>query len=301
MKKLNFLLMALIMSVTTLFVTSCSDDDDPVDPGPSLTLKGGADYTSTDATIEIGTVIKVGVIGNKSSVSGNKLTRFKVDFIANNIPNTIIDTTLNADSFNWDRLIAFNEVGEGNLSFQLTDKGGMTATKTFTITIEDPGSQINKYMDIEFGSWDDVNGSFFSSSEGLLYTVGQTKATPANQAKIDFVFFKGVENGNALASPDNPALATIQTLQVNGWTVKNQTRFNTTNISVSQFDAIGDSYSFPNFNLSGTKDIINQLVDTGEMGRVFLFKTKDNKLGLVKIDDLYSRGDRAKVDVIVQK
>ncbi|MDY0342550.1 MAG: hypothetical protein RBR28_03200 [Lentimicrobium sp.] len=301
MKKLNFLLMALLMSTATLFVTSCSDDDDPIDPGPSLTLKGGADYTSDTKIINVDETIKIGVIGNKSSVSGNKLTRFKVEFITNNLPQTIFDTTLNSDSFNWDRTLSFDGVGEGNLSFQLTDKGAMTTTKAFTITIEDPGSQINKFMDVEFGSWNDAAGSFFSSSEGLLYTVGQTKGTPANQVKIDFVFFKGVQNGNAIASPDNADLQTITTLQVAGWTTQNQTRFNTTNISVSQFDAIGDSYNFPNFNLSGTKDIINQLIDTGENGRVFLFKTKDNKLGLIKIDDLYSRGDHAKVDIIVQK
>lgn len=301
MKKLNFLLMALLMSAATVFVTSCSDDEEEIDPGPSLTLKGGSDYTSDDKTINVSETIKVGVIGNKSSVSGNKLTRFKVAFTTNNIPQTLLDTTLNTDSFNWERTLSFDGVGEGVLSFQLTDKGAMTTTKSFNIVIEDPGSQINKFMDIEFGSWDDANGSFFSSQEGILYTVGQTKNTPDNQAKIDLVFFKGVENGNAIASPDNPAIATIQTLQVAGWTVKNETRFNTTNISVSQFDAIGDSYSFPNFNLSGTKDIINQLVDTGESGRVFLFKTKNGKLGLLKVDDLYSRGDRAKVDIIVQK
>ncbi|GAB1403388.1 hypothetical protein MASR1M74_05660 [Lentimicrobium sp.] len=290
------------MSTATLFVTSCSsDDDDPIDPGPSLTLKGGSDYTSDDKTINVGETIKFGVIGNKSSVSGNKLTRFKLDFIANNIPEKMFDTTLNSDSFNWDGTMKFTGVGEGNLSFQLTDKGGMTTTKTFKITIEDPGSAINKYKDVTFGSWNDPEGSFFSASEGLLYTVGQTKATPANQAKIDFIFFKGATNGNSLASPDNADLQTITTLQVKNWSVKNQTRFNTTDISVSQFDAIGDSYNFPPFNLTGTKDIINNLVDTGENGRVFLFKTQAGKLGLVKIVDLYSRGDRAKVDVIVQK
>lgn len=300
MKKLNFVLMALLLSAATVF-TSCSKEDDPIDPGPSLTLKGGSDYTSDDKTINVGETIKFGVIGGKSSVSGNKLTRFKVDFTANNIPQKIVDTTLNTDSFNWDYSLRFDGVGDGVLSFQLTDKGGMTTTKSFKVTIEDPGSKINKFMDVAFGSWDDVNGSFFSTSEGILYTVGQTKGTPANQAKIDFVFFKGAVNGNALASPDNASLQTITTLQTAGWTTKNETRFNETNISVSQFDAIGETYSFPNFNLSGTKDIINNLIDTGENGRVFLFKTKNNKLGLIKIDDLYSRGDRAKVDIIVQK
>jgi hypothetical protein len=40
-------------------VTSCGKDDDPVDPGPTLNLKGGATYTSADATVQSGSVIRV--------------------------------------------------------------------------------------------------------------------------------------------------------------------------------------------------------------------------------------------------
>lgn len=296
MKKWNYLFMALLMSAAVM-VTSCGKDDDEVDPGPTLNLKGGAEYTSADATVQSGSVIRVGVNGLKSSVSGEKLVRYKFSITANNTPTTYVDSTFSSDSFTWETEITLSGVGEIRLAFELWDKNGMTADQAFNIIIEDPGMQINKYVDVEFGSWNDAVGSFFSSIEGITYTVGQTSASPLNQAKIDFLFFKGVSNQNTMASPDDADANTINDLKLNLWTNKNQTRFNATTITAAQFDAIGETYQFPTFNLSAQTSKMNNLVN----GQVFLFKTKNDKLGLVKIVDLYSRGDRAKASIIVQK
>jgi hypothetical protein len=296
MKKWNYLFMALLMSAAVV-VTSCGKDDDPVDPGPTLNLKGGATYTSADATVQSGSVIRVGVNGLKSSVSGDKLVRFKFAITANNTATTYVDSTFSSDSFTWETDLTLSGVGEVRLSFELWDKNGMKADQAFNVTIEDPGMQINKFLDVEFGSWDDAVGSFFATTEGGNYTVGLTATIPANQQKIDLIFFKGASNGNTFASPDDADVNTIATLKVNQWTYKNQTRFNPTTITAAQFDAIGETYQFPTFNLSAQTSKMNNLVN----GQVFLFKTKNDKLGLVKIVDLYSRGDRAKASIIVQK
>ncbi|HOI88788.1 MAG TPA: hypothetical protein PLV51_13095 [Lentimicrobium sp.] len=296
MKKWNFLFMALLMSVAVVF-TSCSDDEE-VDPGPSLSLKGGTAYTSQDATVQINDAILVGVNGLKSPVSGQKLNRFKFSIISNNVETVYVDSTLNSDTFTWESELTFSGVGTGRLLFELWDKGGMRAEQSFNITIEDPGAQINKYLNVEFGSWNDAVGSFFASKEGITYTVGQTRNVPANQIKIDFVFFKGATNFNTFASPDDADLQTIQDLgPISAWTTKNQTRFNPSTMTAAQFDAIGETFQFPTFNMLQQTTKVNNLVE----GQVFLFKTHDNRLGLVKVVDLYSRGDRAKASVIIQK
>jgi len=297
MKKWNYLFMALLMSAAVM-VSSCGGDDDEVDPGPTLNLKGGAAYTSADATVQSGSVIRVGVNGLKSSVSGDKLVRYKFSITANNTPTTYVDSTFSSDSFTWETDITLSGVGEIRLSFELWDKNGMKADQAFNIIIEDPGMQINKFLNVEFGSWNDPVGSFFSSTEGITYTVTQTRNVPANQAKIDFLFFKGSQNANTFASPDDPDAATINDLgPLSDWTNKNQTRFNATAITAAQFDAIGETYQFPTFNLSAQTSKMNNLVN----GQVFLFKTKNDKLGLVKIVNLYNRGDRATASIIVQK
>lgn len=294
MKKVNYLFAAFVMSAAVL-VTSCGKDEAVTDPGPSLTLKGGTGYTSTDAIIEIGTSIKVGVVGGKSSVSGNKLTHFKFIFTSNNIPTTLLDSVISTDSFNWETNLEFTSIGTGVLSFQLTDKGNMMTEKFFSVTVQGP--ETIKYSNVEFGSWNDAIGSFFASSEGFTYNVTQTSTSPSNQAKIDFLFFKGVTNGNTIASPDDVDANTITDLKLNLWTTKNQTRFNPSSYSPTQFDAIGTNFQFPNFdsNLQTTK--MNNLA----VGNVFLFKTQSGKLGLVKIVSLYTKGDKMRIDVVMEK
>ena len=269
--------------------------DTEVDPGPSLTLKGGSGYTSNDVTISTGTTIKVGVVGGISSVSGNKLTRFKLVFTSGNIPATLFDTTLNTGVFDWETNLTFTNEVAGTLSFELTDMGNMKATKTIHITVTGP--ETIKYSNIEMGSWNDVNGSFFSTSEGIVYNITQTMSSPANQAKIDFLFFKGTVNGNTIAAPDDVDANTIPEYKLNLWTNRNQTRFNAINISAAQFDAIGANYEFPDFEPDVQTTKMNQLA----VGDVFLFKTQGNKPGLVKIVSLYTRGDKMKIDVIMEK
>lgn len=282
----------MLFIATTVFVTSCNKDETTT--GPTLNLKGGANYVSADATVQVNDPVLVGVTG---SAGDDNLTRFKMTITSNNVPTTVIDTTFNSPSFDWEVELNFEGVGEGRLSFELWDKGGLKAEKAFTITVEDPGMEINKYPDVELGSYNDAVGSFYSSTENIVYTRGQLTTSPSNQAKIDFLFFKGTANANTIASPDDADANTINDLQLVNWTNKNQTRFNTTTITAAQFDAIGDTYQFPIFNMSTQTTKVNNLAE----GQVVLFKTEAGKLGLIKVVDLYSRGDLVKVDVIVQK
>jgi hypothetical protein len=297
MRKFSYLFAALLMTAA-VFVSSCTKDEE-TDPGPSLTLKGGAGYTSADATILVGTTIKFGVVAGKSSVSNDKLTRFKCTLTSNNVPNTIKDTTLNADSFNWETSIQFTSVGSGRLSFEITDKGGVVVEKSFIVNVEGP--ETVKYSNIELGSWNDAIGSFFATSEGVAYNVAQTSTIPSNQAKIDFLFFKGAVNGNTIAAPDDVDANTISDLKLNLWTNKNQTRFNPVSINAAQFDAIGTNYQFPAFNLGLQTTKVNEPNDQLAPGKVFLFKTQAGKVGLIKIVDLYTKGDKMKIDVVMEK
>lgn len=299
MKKVNFLFMALLMSAAVM-VTSCgSDDDDPIDPGPSINLKGGVGYTSKDDTIRVNTPITVGVTGLKSSVTNAKLIRFKFSIISNDISDTFKDTTFSSDSFAWETDLTFTGTGKARLLFEMWDKNNKKNEESFNIVVEDPGAAVNKYVDVEFGSWNDAAGSFFASTEGVTYTVGQTANLPANQAKIDFLYFHGQTNKNTMASPDDADANGINDLKLNLWTTKNQTRFNPSNLTPAQFNAIGASYQFPTFDFGSQTTKVNNL----KVNDIFMFKTKDNKLGLVMITHLSTptRGDTSKATIIVQK
>ena len=281
-----------------VFVSSCSKDEE-TDPGPSLILKGGAGYTSADATILVGTTIKFGVVAGKSSVSNDKLTRFKCTLTSNGLATTIKDTTINVDSYDWETNYLFETIGSVILSFEINDKGGVVVVKSFIVNVEGP--ETVKYSNIELGSWNDAIGSFFATSEGVAYNVAQTSTIPSNQDKIDFLFFKGVDNGNTIAAPDDIDANTIADLKLNLWpeSNKNQTRFNPASINAAQFDAIGTNYQFPVFNIGLQTSKVNQLTK----GKVFLFKTHgvNGKVGYIKIVDLYTKGDKMKIDVVMEK
>ncbi len=295
MKKWNLLLSMFLMAAA-LFVTSCTDDEE-TDPGPSLTLKGGSEYTSTDATIQVEEPILVGVTGASSTVSNDKLTRFKFSIVSNDVPEVFVDSVFSEATFNWETEITFTSVGEANLLFELWDKGGKKVQKSFRITVENSAMEINKDLNFDLGSWNDAVGSFYSTTDGEVYTRGLMLNNPTNQAKIDFLFFKGVVNANTIAAPDDTDANTINELQLEPWTIKNSTRFNTTTITAAEFDAIGTTYQFPAFDMNTQTSKVNAVAD----GQVILFKTEGGKLGLIKIVDLFSRGDLATISVIVQK
>ncbi len=267
------------------------------DPGPTLNLKGGFGYTSSDVTIAPGELIRVGVVGISSHVSSNKLVRFKMTETSMDFPAILLDSVLNSENFDWDTYLSFlADPGSLELEFEITDAGGMKASRTLHLTIAS-SQNTERYNNVELGSWNDAIGSFFATSEGIIYNIAQTYAVPANQAKIDFLFFKGMTLSNTIASPDDVDANAIADLKLNLWLNKNQTRFNTTSMTAAQFDAIGASYEFPEFDFSSQMTKASQL----SVGDVILIKTQSNKLGLIKIESLYTKGDKMKIDVVMEK
>ncbi len=282
-------MLSMFLMAGALFVTSCSDDETT---GPTLDLKGSSGYTSDDVTISAGSTITIGVIGT----AGDKnLSSFTMTSTNNNVPYEVMDTTLNSSSFNLDIEITFTEenLGANRLLMTLADKDGNKSTQSFTVTVENGAVAVKKASSVEFGSFNDAIGSFYNTTDMALYTVAQAKL---NQAKVDFLFYKGAQNGNTIAAPDDVLAATeISTFQLNTWTTRNATRFAKGVVTAAQFDAITTTFDFPEFN--STSSDAAQLAD----GDVVFFQTVSGKLGLIKVVDLYTRGDRAKFDIIVQE
>lgn len=290
-----FSYLTILLLVGSAFMVSCSKDEEGGD-GPTLTLKQGANYVSENQTIAGDEDILVGVDGASGDAA---LTRFKFVAVVNNVPQDVVDSTFNNNTFDWEMQLSFSGAGEYVLQFELWDANGAKDTKEITVTVEVAASPVNRYDNIELGSWNDEIGSFYSTSENLIYTVGQSVGSITTQGKIDFIFFKGTTNENSIASPDDASVQTISTFRLSEWAAvnKNETRFNTTTMTAAQFDAIGETYQFPAFDTSTQKTIINNLTE----GQVIMFKTEQGKLGLIKVFDLYTRGDRASIDVIVQQ
>lgn len=234
-----------------------------------------------------------GIVANKSTTHNNLLSKLNIYY--NEL--TLLDSTLNTANFSGDFEIKFIGIGTGKLRFKITAEGGLTDETSLNVTIlESPvvGVEVDKNSGVELGSFNDPVGSFYSTTERKAYKVAEAML---EQGKIDFLFFKGVTNLNTIAAPDDEDAATISDFHLTEWTTKNPTRFYLADITAEDFDAIEDKCVFPEFDAEKAETKANELKNND----VVFFKTVGDKLGYIKIVDLYHRGDRIKFDVIVMK
>ncbi len=115
-----------------------------------------------------------------------------------------------------------------------------------------------------------------------------------NTDKVDIIFFKGPQNQNTLASPDDDAVKEVYS-SINNWPVHNQTRFQLTDLTVDDFDAIAEFHVFPEFTSELTRASHLENED------ILYFKTEAGKHGYIKIINLYTRGDVALIQVIAEE
>ncbi len=286
MKNLSVYLFALL--ALSLTISSCNKDDDPVGP-PTLNFIGGEGYIDTDATIAVNTIFKVGIAASSNSETNEKLTSLKLTRTIDG--NTYIDTTfsINENTFNID--FQFNSQQAGvveTIAFLLTDKAGQTSEKDLVLTYEATGVAVFKDEGVTMGSFNDDAGSFYSTVTTAVYNIAD--ATEA-QTIIDFLFYLGATNGSTIASPADTDANTVYA--INDWTTKNATLFVKTDMTAAEFDAIGDTFVFPEFT-NGTSGITNLATND-----ILMFKTVNDFLGLVKVNSINGRGDFVSLDVIV--
>ena len=293
MKKTIYLFGLLLLAGAMVFTACKKDDDpDPVDLTPVLTFIGGAGYTSADASLTPGSTFKVGINASENATSKKNIETFKVVRIFNNTPTTVFeDDNIGEPTFTWEQdLLANTQVGEEKWTFTVTDKDGLIKELSFVITTI---PTVTAYLDVTMGSFDDQDfGSFMATATGTVMTKDEAGAA---QESVDFAFYKGAVNGSTFGAPSNADVVAVFDLDQAGWTLPgNETLFEMSSLSAADFDAIGDSYAFPEF--TGTKDDINDL----EVDDVVYFKTNQDKHGLIKIKNIYQKGYKIDFDMKVE-
>lgn len=287
MRKTTFILALLISGIA--FISSCTKDTTP----PTINFLGGAGYTSSDATIDAGSSVKIGITATSGTA---KLASLEIEAVHNNTPVQLYDTTFSSDTYSRDFTFTVDEVGETKLIFTITDKDGETAEVFLTITAN-AVNNIVTYTEKILGSYDNsAYGSSFASVDGTVYKIADASA---NSAKIDWMYFYGVSNQATIAAPDDADAATIFT-GTNGlqnWTTKNATRFRKVTEG-AVWDNITTSADIAALATNTTETKANQLL----VGNIVAFKTVSNKLGLIKITDIETGGAGSiKYDVKVQQ
>jgi hypothetical protein len=271
MKKLLLLGLGVIASLSTL--TSCKKDE--IVSSPTITFLNGVNqYTAKETDTAYTFIADVVAEGEISSI---KIFDVTVDGIETQVSNI---TSFDSDTKHEIKYtVKLSEV-ESFKKFKITvtDKKDMTYSASFLINeYPKPGNEINTFTATLLGSQYAATGSFFSSTNGQVYTVN-TSAT--NSSLIDLIYYYSGGNGATIGAADDNLIPSVYTGIAN-WNTKNKTRFSITNITTSEFDAITDDVKI---------DAVSSISETKVIGlttgNVFAFKTEFGKKGLVKITNI---------------
>lgn len=139
---------------------------------------------------------------------------------------------------------------------------------------------IRSYTATLLGGQSNSNGSFYSSSDNMVYTSTQTGADTALQRKTDLVYFYGTTNAATIAAPNDADAATAHNANsLPNWTITNATKFKTTSFTAAQFNAsMNDSLAIA-ATTGADLTKANQLT----VGQVVGFVTARGKKGIFSV------------------
>jgi hypothetical protein len=272
MKKLLLFGLGVIASLSTL--TSCKKEDVAI-ASPTVTfLNGVKDYTAKESDTAYTFVADVEAAGEISSIKifevatdGGENQKESITKFDSDTKHSVKHTVQLA-----------NLVTSKKFRITVTDKKDVTTSAVFTITpFTKPAGAINSYTATLLGSQYAATGSFFSSSNGQVYTVN---TSAANSSLIDLIYYYSGGNGATIGAADDNLISPVYSGIAN-WATKNKTRFTNTSITTSEFEAIVNDAT-----IDAISSISNTKVIGLAVGNVFAFKTEAGKKGLVKITDI---------------
>ena len=179
------------------------------------------------------------------------------------------------------------------------DENDLEERYDFEIAVEEievTGDPIITYSDKILGSYDNTSdGSSFASIDGTVYS--WTDAS-SNSEKIDLVYFYGATNEATIAAPDDSDAESV--FDFSNWTTQNSTKFGTTTLTASDFDAVDDDIEIKEEATDLTASKVNQL----SVDDVIAFETAStssnpSKKGLIKINSI-TTGSDGTIDITVK-
>ena len=275
MKKLNFFTTLILMAFAGFF----SGCEDTTKVGPTLEFFGG-NYIDEDVTVEPGGVLAFSWLATKGDANLVSFSVERDNVTLAGYPDEDIDNDTYQATV---QLEAPQNEGAYVYEFIVIDNDDLSASKSFTITVEQSGGAINSWTST-LGAHQATEGSSFASITGEVYQMADAKT---NSALIDFLYYYGASNLATIAAPDDATAATVFNNANTGldtWSTNNSTKFKSTSLTAAEFDAIADDLLIVS-NATGAADSYeNQL----EVGDVIAFvtdadKTGGSKMGLLKV------------------
>lgn len=271
MKNLFYILFVII-------IASCNKDNKDSLP-PSLYLKTGSEYVSSDTTLKIGDKFRFGITAVGKA---NNLTNFIIKL--NNV--AYLDTGFNSPGLNFDILITKGIDSIDNWELIIRDRQGNSSSLKIKILkdINSSFGDISHYSPVELGAQSNTSfGSFYSLSNNMVYSQNDAFS---NQQLIDLLYYYFYDaanpDKNTVASPaanfSTPVFTGTSALS--NWSTLNTTRFIKLSITAEQYDdAANDSLLLASYKEIDGKRKAKNLAE----GDIYSFKTHSSRYGIFKV------------------
>lgn len=261
MRKINFLLVSLLV-VASGFFASCSKDDEG---GNSIDFFGG-NYIDGDVTVPAGSTLAF----KFTATSETSMELLEIDMDGYGV---VFDEEIpNASNNSYTKevtLTAPSNPGTYVYDFQIWDNAtgdaSLIVSKTITVTVTAAAGQISTYSNINLGASNvTTHGSYLDAEAGIAYKLSDVNGSTTIKNAIDIIFDLGT-----LYNSTTTALFSSGT----------GTKFKATTITGTEYSAMTTDANFPTV----TADL-NTIPATANS--VIFFVTKAGKKGLIKVNSL---------------
>jgi hypothetical protein len=275
MRKLSLQLFSLFAAISLFTMTSCSKEEDMVDPAPTATIA-----SSTPATAKV---------GNEITIAASIVAQSKIKSIVTRHNNVDLDTKTSnftnstSDNYSFKYSIPSTAAGK-DLTFTIvvTDSKDRVVNTNHTVKVDATGSVRTQSAKLVYGQSSTAGGSFYGTeAAGTVYLQAEAKA---NAAKVDFLYFYGSNNLATIAATSDTDAKTVYNNSVTGlqtWSKLNNTKFKEVAMTKAEFDAATFT-SIETATGGATETKINKLADNKVIG----FITEGGKKGLIFVNKI---------------
>ncbi len=302
MKRMTQLTCVSLAILGTLWMAGCTDDDDPLLSGPSISITSDDDISGGTFTGYEGDTLEVDVNVNAPAGFNN------LEVLANGVRDTLISRAAGTTqtSFSTTYEYVLNTVGDVTLTFKAVDDDNNTTSEVITVTGEQKPTRHYTAKLLYAPAGDNSSETFFSTNDGMIYSKADVEGTAAAiSPKIDFGYYYGDTDMASLAAPSAYPTAVYD---LSAWAERNETKLRKTDLSVSEFmDNVNNinfiESAYDNATSEGDDEIVTQL-SSGFILAFELDDVKGSKHGLIRVLDIEpgtATDDYIEIEVVVVK
>src|SRR3989339_32624 len=264
-----------IISFFIIFILSCKKERSNIPPEISFINDSG--FVFSDTSVQLGTVIKIGIWANGSD---NNITFLNVA-VDDGTVRTALDSGLNTNNVLYKKNIVKSNAENETWIFTVMDRN--RNKKSISLTLKKASTSIYgsiiTYSNFTLGAQNNSShGGFFSLNNGLRYFYQEAEQ---NKNIIDIIYYYDIYDATLSSPNESDAPAVFPGLA--DWIPKNETRYDTTNVTAQQFDqSNNDSLLFAVFNAIDGKRKGKDM----QPGMVVSFSNHEGKVGLIKINSV---------------